>query len=42
MTKQWAYLSRNGEAEYAKVLGHEPDLSEMKIIFGGKVPVWWP
>jgi pyruvate,orthophosphate dikinase len=36
MTKQWVYLSRNGEAEYAKVLGREPDLSEMKIIFGGK------
>jgi pyruvate,orthophosphate dikinase len=36
MTKQWVYLSRNGEPEYAKVLGHQPDLNEMKIIFGGK------
>ena len=36
MTKKWVYLSRNGEATLAEVLGHEPDLLEMKEIFGGK------
>ncbi len=36
MTKQWVYLSRNGEQEYAKLLGRPPTLDEMKIIFGGK------
>ncbi|MFP4394955.1 MAG: pyruvate, phosphate dikinase [Anaerolineales bacterium] len=36
MTKKWVYLARNGKSEYAKVLGHEPELQEMKKIFGGK------
>ncbi len=36
MTKQWVYLSRNGEQEYSQVLGKQPTLDEMKIIFGGK------
>jgi pyruvate, orthophosphate dikinase len=36
MTKKWVYLARNGKSEYAKVLGHEPELLEMKEIFGGK------
>ena len=36
MTKKWVYLSRNGEQEYTKVLGKQPTLGEMKIIFGGK------
>ncbi|RLC89828.1 MAG: pyruvate, phosphate dikinase [Chloroflexi bacterium] len=36
MTKQWVYLARNAKAEYAKVLGHEPELDEMKVLFGGK------
>ena len=36
MTKKWVYLARNGKEEYAKVLGREPTLDEMKIIFGGK------
>ncbi len=35
MTK-WVYLSRNGKEEYAKVLGHDPELLEMKEIAGGK------
>ena len=34
--KKWIYLSRNGKEEYTKVLGHEPELLEMKEIFGGK------
>ena len=36
MTKQWVYLGRNAKAEYVKVLGHEPELAEMKVLFGGK------
>ena len=36
MVKKWVYLSRNGEEEYAKVLGKQPELAEMKEIFGGK------
>jgi pyruvate,orthophosphate dikinase len=36
MTKKWVYLARNGKPEYTKVLGHEPELLEMKEIFGGK------
>ncbi len=36
MEKKWIYLARNGKSEYAKVLGHEPELLEMKKIFGGK------
>ncbi len=36
MTKQWVYLGSNAKAEYVKVLGHEPDLAEMKVLFGGK------
>ena len=36
MTKQWVYLGRNAKAEYVKVLGHEPELDEMKVLFGGK------
>ena len=36
MSKKWVYLARNGKEEYTKVLGKEPDLAEMKIIFGGK------
>jgi pyruvate,orthophosphate dikinase len=36
MSKKWVYLARNGKPEYAKVLGHEPELDEMKILFGGK------
>jgi len=36
MTEKWVYLARNGRAEYAKVLGRDPDLNEMKIVFGGK------
>jgi len=36
MGKKWVYLSRNGKPEYEKVLGREPKLDEMKIIFGGK------
>ncbi len=36
MIKKWVYLAKNGKSEYAKVLGHEPELLEMKKIFGGK------
>ena len=36
MSKKWIYLARNGEEEYAKVLGKQPNLAEMKEIFGGK------
>ncbi len=36
MTKQWVYLGRNAKAEYVKVLGHEPELAELKVLFGGK------
>ncbi len=36
MTKRWVYLARNGKEEYAKLLGREPTLEEMKILFGGK------
>ena len=36
MTKKWVYLARNGKEEYAKILGHDPSLAEMKILFGGK------
>ncbi|NBD35214.1 MAG: pyruvate, phosphate dikinase [Chloroflexi bacterium] len=36
MTKKWVYLARNGKSEYTKVLGHDPELLEMKEIFGGK------
>lgn len=36
MSKKWVYLARNGEEEYAKVLGKQPTLAEMKEIFGGK------
>ena len=32
MTKQWVYLGRNAKAEYVKVLGHEPELAEMKML----------
>ena len=36
MTKKWVYLSRSASEELAQTLGHEPDLAEMKVIFGGK------
>ncbi|MEA3396145.1 MAG: pyruvate, phosphate dikinase, partial [Chloroflexota bacterium] len=36
MTKQWVYLGRNAKTEYVQVLGHEPELAEMKVLFGGK------
>lgn len=36
MAKKWVFLARNGEEALAEVLGHEPDLAEMKEIFGGK------
>jgi pyruvate,orthophosphate dikinase len=36
MGKKWTYLARNGKSDYAKVLGREPDLDELKGIFGGK------
>ncbi|MBN1640119.1 MAG: pyruvate, phosphate dikinase [Anaerolineae bacterium] len=36
MGKKWVYLSRNGKEAYADVLGREPSLDEMKVIFGGK------
>jgi len=36
MTKKWVYLARDGKEAYAEVLGKEPDLAEMKNIFGGK------
>ena len=36
MVKKWVYLARNGEEEYTKVLGKQPELAEMKKIFGGK------
>ena len=36
MAKKWVYLARNGKSEYAKVLGHDPELAEMKVMFGGK------
>ena len=36
MTKKWVFLARNGKQEYAKVLGREPTLDEMKALFGGK------
>ncbi len=36
MAKQWVYLVHNGRSEYAKVLGHTPNLNEMKAMFGGK------
>ncbi len=36
MTKKWVFLARNGKQALAEVLGHEPDLAEMKAILGGK------
>ena len=36
MTKKWVYLARSGKPEYARVLGREPSLDEVKILFGGK------
>ncbi len=36
MTKKWVFLARNGKQEYAKILGREPTLDEMKALFGGK------
>ncbi len=36
MTKKWVYLARNGKQAYTEVLGREPELAEMKVIFGGK------
>ncbi|MBL7200436.1 MAG: pyruvate, phosphate dikinase [Anaerolineae bacterium] len=36
MAKKWVYLSRNGRSSYAEVLERDPDLAEMKVIFGGK------
>jgi pyruvate, orthophosphate dikinase len=36
MTKKWVYLARNAKSEYAKRLGHEPELLEMKELMGGK------
>jgi len=36
VTKKWVYLSRSASEELAQTLGHEPDLAEMKVIFGGK------
>ncbi|MGC9520466.1 MAG: pyruvate, phosphate dikinase [Anaerolineae bacterium] len=36
MTKKWVYLARNGEEALTEVLGHKPNLDEMKQIFGGK------
>jgi pyruvate, orthophosphate dikinase len=36
MTNKWVYLTRNGKEEYAEVLGHEPSIDEMKVLFGGK------
>jgi pyruvate,orthophosphate dikinase len=36
VTKKWVYTSRSAEAELAETLGHKPELSEAKIILGGK------
>ncbi len=36
MAKKWVFLARNGKQALAEVLGHEPDLAEMKAILGGK------
>jgi pyruvate, orthophosphate dikinase len=36
MTKKWVYLARNGKEALTEVIGHEPELDEMKKIFGGK------
>jgi pyruvate,orthophosphate dikinase len=36
MTNKWVYLARNGPAVYTGVIGRDPSLDEMKIIFGGK------
>ncbi len=36
MTRKWVYLSRSAGEELTETLGHKPDLSEMKNIFGGK------
>jgi len=36
VTKKWVYPSRSAREELAETLGHEPDLAEMKVIFGGK------
>ena len=36
MTKKWVYLSRSAKQDLAQTLGHEPDLAEMKVVFGGK------
>jgi len=36
VTKKWVYLSHSAGGELAETLGHEPELSEMKIILGGK------
>ncbi len=36
MTKKWVYLARSAREELAETLGHEPSLSEMKVILGGK------
>jgi len=36
VTKKWVYLSRSAEKELAETQGHGPEMSEMKIIFGGK------
>ncbi len=36
MTKKWVYLSRTAKEKLTEVLGHEPEMSEMKEILGGK------
>ncbi|HIE39387.1 MAG TPA: hypothetical protein EYP77_10025, partial [Anaerolineae bacterium] len=36
VTKKWVYLSISARKELAETLGHEPELDEMKVIFGGK------
>ncbi|HEY73790.1 MAG TPA: pyruvate, phosphate dikinase [Thermoflexia bacterium] len=36
VTRKWVYLSRSAEKELAETQGHKPELSEVKIILGGK------
>jgi pyruvate,orthophosphate dikinase len=36
VTKEWIYLAHNAREELTKTLGYEPDLSERKVILGGK------
>jgi len=36
VSKKWVFLSRSAREELTRVLSHEPELAEMKMILGGK------